>query len=157
MQGYKAETEAQKSCVASSCHAFLCHSANLQSESSLAHCSAIFLIFSLPNHTANNIMVLLPVEKWINKVNELFTKINSLTTQGQCSSQETMRIKMFINNRTKLLIKLPQLVLLSCPASNTAFFQGISGPLNIFYSTPVFLRIFSATISAEKHPLPLLL
>jgi len=58
---------------------------------------------------------------------------------------------MFINNRTKLLIKLSQLVLPSCLASKPDFFQGILGPINIFYSTPVFLKIFSATVSVERR------
>lgn len=77
--------------------------------------------FSFPKHNTTNVMVLLPVEKWINKAHELFTKINSLTTQGQCSSQGTEPVKMFINNRTRLLIKLSQLVL-PLPSFKPSFF-----------------------------------
>lgn len=98
-------------------------------------CFVILWAFSLPNHSSTNVMVLLPVEKWINKVHELCTKINSLITQGQCSSQETEPVKMFINNKTRLLIKLSQFVSSPCSAPNPALFQGISG-FNVFHPAP---------------------
>lgn len=97
--------------------------------SSASFCYFVRFFFSFPNHSSTNVMVLLPVEKWINKAHELFTKINSLLTQGQCSSQRTEPVKMFINNRSRLLIKLSQLVLPLCLASKPAVFQGISGLL----------------------------
>lgn len=57
--------------VASFCHfSSLYHSENLKPESSPAICFVILLGFSFANHTSNNIVVLQPVEKWINKVNE---------------------------------------------------------------------------------------
>lgn len=96
--------------------------------------------FSFPKHNTTNVMVLLPVEKWINKAHELFTKINSLTTQGQCSSQGTEPVKMFINNRTRLLIKLSQLVLPLPSFKPSFFFPGDFRPINIFHPAPASPR-----------------